>query len=367
MKLGSDLEKVNWGTSVATPAIPRQNNAVSGDERSSTEASRGRQRVAALDFSKGLLVVIMVLYHWMNYFLSVDGSVYKYLRFLTPSFIFITGFLISHVYGVRYRNAPSRVTRRLLIRGFKLLFLVAILDVLQSTITDPHRAHRIAAGSFLQTSVSCLVGTQSPAFSVLYPIAYLLVCAALLFYLSRFFRHALYVATFLVVVVSAVAEWERWPTGYLQIFSLGLVGMIVGRISLDRLQRDVVGRGYLLLMGYTAYLAVVTIWDVSYPVQLVGVSLTLGLIYALAVWSVRLAKFQEVMVLLGQYSLYGYIAQIIILQVLRRTTSHYSSSVAWTDGALIVALFLTILSVQLIAEARTRLASVDRVYRIVFC
>src|SRR4051812_8978697 len=56
------------------------------------------KRVPALDFTKGALVLIMVLYHWMNYFIRADGDVYKYLRFLTPSFIFITGFLVSQVY-----------------------------------------------------------------------------------------------------------------------------------------------------------------------------------------------------------------------------------------------------------------------------
>src|SRR5207302_5956026 len=46
-------------------------------------------RLPALDFTKGALVLFMVLYHWLNYFVSTEGDFYRYLRFLTPSFIFI--------------------------------------------------------------------------------------------------------------------------------------------------------------------------------------------------------------------------------------------------------------------------------------
>src|ERR1700726_2047192 len=60
-------------------------------------------RISALDFTKGALVLIMVLYHWLNYFVASDGFFYRYLRFLTPSFIFIAGFLISNVYLSRYQ------------------------------------------------------------------------------------------------------------------------------------------------------------------------------------------------------------------------------------------------------------------------
>src|SRR5690348_5413104 len=66
-------------------------------------------RDTALDFTKGLLVLFMVLYHWANYFLGFnfgpEGKYYDYLRFLTPGFIFITGFMISYVLLQRYGGA----------------------------------------------------------------------------------------------------------------------------------------------------------------------------------------------------------------------------------------------------------------------
>src|SRR5208282_4816162 len=84
-------------------------------------------RNPALDFTKGALVLIMVLYHWMNYFQNLDWTYYKYLHFLTPSFIFIAGFMISNVYLSRYAAADRRLAKRLFTRGFKLIAIFLFL------------------------------------------------------------------------------------------------------------------------------------------------------------------------------------------------------------------------------------------------
>src|ERR1700683_2255102 len=60
------------------------------------------QRISALDFTKGALVLIMVLYHWIDYFIGSGLDLFRYLRFLTPSFICISGFFISAVSLAKY-------------------------------------------------------------------------------------------------------------------------------------------------------------------------------------------------------------------------------------------------------------------------
>ena len=106
-------------------------------------------RITALDFTKGVLVLFMVLYHWLNYFISPTGDFYRYLRFLTPSFIFITGFLISHVYFTKYGWASSQVSKRLAIRGLKILGVFLILNgaiaVLPGSPTDPYSLDSVIA------------------------------------------------------------------------------------------------------------------------------------------------------------------------------------------------------------------------------
>ncbi len=53
---------------------------------------------------------------------------------LTPSFIFITGFLVSHVYLRRYAADSPVLRGRLLRRGLKLLALFVALNVVDTVI-----------------------------------------------------------------------------------------------------------------------------------------------------------------------------------------------------------------------------------------
>ena len=99
-------------------------------------------RDTAIDFTKGALVLFMVLYHWLNYFVGPQGQYYDYLRFLTPSFIFITGFMISQIQLRRYENSGRSLSKRLFVRGLKLLLVFLVLNALVyaafSRVQVPH-------------------------------------------------------------------------------------------------------------------------------------------------------------------------------------------------------------------------------------
>src|SRR5271169_3039523 len=99
------------------------------ESRIEPPASSSPGRIAALDFTKGALVLFMVLYHWLNYFLGLHGSIYRYLRFLPPSFIFITGFLISNAYLSKYAISDPRLPKRLIVRGLKILGIFVFLNL----------------------------------------------------------------------------------------------------------------------------------------------------------------------------------------------------------------------------------------------
>ncbi len=68
---------------------------VLGLEAPTTASSPKGQRIPALDITKGTLVLLMVLYHWIHYFIDPQWKYLFYLRFLTPSFIFISGFMMN--------------------------------------------------------------------------------------------------------------------------------------------------------------------------------------------------------------------------------------------------------------------------------
>src|ERR1700743_1376787 len=117
--------------------VPQENEDLAARPNAPpTDTSPKAQRIHALDFTKGTLVLIMVLYHWMNYFMALDWTYYRYLHFLTPSFIFITGFMISNIYLSKYAAGDIRLSKRLFTRGLKLMAIFVALNVARTFVTS---------------------------------------------------------------------------------------------------------------------------------------------------------------------------------------------------------------------------------------
>src|SRR5216684_1359334 len=85
-------------------------------------------RIPAFDFTKGALVLIMVLYHWINYFMGPHDK--RYIRFMTPSFIFIFVFIISNFYIFKYGISDPHLPKRLIQSGFKILGVFLLLNLM---------------------------------------------------------------------------------------------------------------------------------------------------------------------------------------------------------------------------------------------
>src|SRR5436190_11320167 len=113
-------------------------NDIAPAPRLHATVAKARPRIEALDMTKGVLVVAMVIYHSFNY--STDYTLgFKYLPFLPPSFILITGFLISRLYFTPEAARDSRVYGRLFFRGCRLLVLFTLLNLL-TQLVGRHKA-----------------------------------------------------------------------------------------------------------------------------------------------------------------------------------------------------------------------------------
>src|SRR5437762_3854828 len=140
-----------------------------------------RKRIVALDFTKGVLVLFMVLYHWLNYFVTPIGTFYNYLRFLTPSFIFISGFLVTNVALAKYSHEHRRLGWRLLERGGKLLILFTLLNIASGWLLSGTGPGQVGTardvGAFLRNAKEVyLTGNgKGAAFQILVPISYVLI------------------------------------------------------------------------------------------------------------------------------------------------------------------------------------------------
>ncbi len=126
------------------------------------------------------------------------------------------------------------------------------------------------------------------------------------------------------------------------------------------------GRPLLIAGAYLAYLFALTCWREIFPMQIVGVCLSLLLIYTLGVKLGLHGRLPARILLLGKYSLLAYLAQIAVLlalfAVLRRL------GLGW--GTLVVsgvaAFVLTWLVVEVVDFARRRSKTVNWLYAAVF-
>jgi hypothetical protein len=328
-----------------------------------------------MDFTKGALVLIMVLYHWLNYFYGFEGNIYRYLRFLTPSFIFITGFLVSNIYLSKYGVSDPRPPRRLAQRGLKILgvFLglnvirtLSLPEVSRSQLLSDHMSARYLFNVYVTGNVLSGGQGKAVAFYILVPIGYLLLLSALLLIAARHVNYVFHgVGAFFLLSVF-VLNAAGTPSPNLELLTIGLLAVILGYAPIEKVSAFV-RHPYLLAAAYLGYLGGVAVWNVIYPIQIVGVLLTLMIIYLVGDSSGQPGRIRSTMILLGRYSLLGYIAQIAILQTLHQGLGHARLDRSTIMIASFLAAFvLTIMAVQLTDYARSKIGTVDRLYKAVF-
>ncbi|MEO5925026.1 MAG: hypothetical protein ABIR70_14490 [Bryobacteraceae bacterium] len=339
---------------------------------SSQAAAPPRSRISAFDFMKGALVFVMVGYHWLNYF-SDNQSLYKYLRFLTPSFIFITGFLISSVYLPRYDRRSWQIPARLLQRGLKLFLLFIGLNLTLWSLSAVNGgpallASRISLNSLLDLAISGSTHSADgkvASFYILLPISYLLLVSSGVLSLLRFQRHAIEWAS-AIAMLGALALYQfGTENANLEMLAIGLLGVAIGCIPLATIT-GVVMRPLLIVPAYLLYTVAIAVWDTLYPLQIVGVLLNLTILYFLADRSDDSSRVSRCLLLLGKYSLFGYLVQLAILQVLARAFRLIPESSVALGLTFISAPVLTVLAVVVLDRMRSRAPFVNTVYTAVF-
>jgi peptidoglycan/LPS O-acetylase OafA/YrhL len=366
VKSQSAIKPIETESQTNDPSVPRLVIPVTGGSPKS-------QRIPALDFTKGALVLLMVLYHWLNYFIGVQWPYYKYLRFLTPSFIFITGFMISNVYLSKYAAADSRLSKRLCTRGLKLIAIFIALNLARTLVIpllgsgvlvrsqlDPKNLFAVfVSGNFP------VAGSKLVAFSILVPISYLLMLSGALMLPYRLYRytfHLVCVALLLSIVMLGVTSAGSYN---LEFITIGMLGVLAGFIPIQKIN-DFVRRPYLLALAYVCYAISITIWNVPFPLLVVGTSLSLSVIYVIGASGSESGRIRSEIILLGKYSLYGYISQIAILQILNVGFHRINLGPAMLVISFFAAFALTIVSVEVVDRARARTATVDKLYKLVF-
>jgi peptidoglycan/LPS O-acetylase OafA/YrhL len=330
-------------------------------------------RIPALDFTKGFLVLLMVLYHWVNYFIGPQWRYYEYLRFLTPSFIFISGFMISNIYLTKYSVSDPRLPKRLVTRGFKLLAVFVVLN-LGRFVVVPVLGTGIVGKNQFDPSVLFAIfisgnipasGSKLVSFPILVSISYLLILSGVLMYPMRLFRHAFHIACGLMLLLILALDLMGMRSFNLEFVTVGVMGVLAGFVPIDSV-RKLVQHPLAVTMAYVAYLVAITKWNVPFPLLVIGVVLSVMVIFWVGDSGKQAGFVKKTVNLLGKYSLLGYIAQIAILQILGAGYHRLHLGAVMFAISFPAAFVLTIASVQVTDHLRGRAAGMDKLYKAVF-
>jgi peptidoglycan/LPS O-acetylase OafA/YrhL len=331
------------------------------------------QRIPALDFTKGTLVLFMVLYHWINYFIGPLWGHYRYLRFLTPSFIFVSGFMISNVYLSKYDVADARLPKRLFTRGIKLLAVFLVLNTVRTLIvpilhTGTLGGSLLDPGNFFTVFVSGnfpIFGTKLISFSILVPISYLLMVSGMLMLPYRSNRYVFHGVCALLLLSIVTLGMIGLESENLELIAIGMLGVVAGFVPIAKIN-ELVRHPYWIALAYACYIIAITIWNVPFALQVIGVPLTLTAIYMIGSSKAIPGVLGNEVILLGKYSLFGYISQIAILQMLSVGLRSFSLNIVLLAISFWAVIALTIMSVEIVDRARAKVRSVDRLYKMVF-
>ena len=321
-------------------------------------------RIEPLDWTKGALVLFMVVYHAINYSVYRPLS-FRYLSFLPPSFVMIAGLVVGSVYAARYDMGSWKPYVRLMIRGIKLLLIFVVLNLGLCIVRE-----RDLIGGFMvftdRAGMIFLSGNgREGIFEVLLPIAYFLLLAPLLLWLRSRVASAIPVCGFAVFVLCVVLEERGVDSLNLTLLSAGILGMTLGLIPIEAI--DHFSRKWTrVLLIYIFYQ--ICRWFIGdiYPVEMFGAAVSVFLIYTCALHLNMAAWTGRQMILLGRYSLLGYLLQIGFLQVMVKVaggkSEHWASVIA---VGVLTSVFL-FLVVNLVDFLRRHHRPTDLIYKGVF-
>jgi hypothetical protein len=321
-------------------------------------------RIDALDWTKGALIICMVVYHAINYS-AFRAMAFRFLGFLPPSFILISGFLVGQVYAGKYDLGTWKPYARLAIRGMKVIAIFTALNVIHCVALERNLYDGLleftgrAGGIFLSGN------GRGAVFEILLPIGYFLLLAPVLLWLRSRYSGAVAICALALFLLCFGLERAGQSSKNLDLFSAGLVGMTIGLIPMEKIDRF--ARKWIpVLLLYVLYRLCTYSFGETYSVQMLGATITLLLLYCFALRLGATAWSSRQMVTLGKYSLFGYLAQIAALQAVVRVSGgrpgHWIGVFA-VAAVTTVLLFFIVLAIH---KLRQRSRFIDVTYGTVF-
>jgi len=309
----------------------------------------------------------MLVHHSLNYY-PIGFPLIKYMRFVTGSFIFIAGFIITHFYITKYDLHEKTMYIRLFTRAIKLLLIFTVLNILIMMLLNNGLQSNAFDWSRLIHSIADLYifgNYEMFYFDLLVPIAYVLMFTCLLiFILKRNFNLLKYI-TLALIIYCSFRFFNNDGGYYLRYTTIGLIGASIGLIQHNKL--EMISNYWLLIVVlYLIHILLLPIIKLYYPLYILIVILNLLFFYTLGMQIKQNNRLTDKIILLGKYSLISYIFQIAILQVLKRIMDFSFLGVNKTFIAFILATLTTYLFIEFVDYLRRYSDLINKMYNLVF-
>ncbi len=336
------------------------------------------KRNEAIDFTKGFLVIGMVAYHTLNYFLNGRSVMYVYVNYVTTAFIFYSGLLCGTIYLKKYLNDPLYVSKRLLIRSFKLLILFIVVNIaMHIVLNESNYGEDLGVNVLLYNLYSIFIigNPQLMAFEILLPIAYVIIICALLLYLFklRFIILCFLILSFFLIHYKGIKLGYN-PSSILVGIGGFYTGLVCSEIysNIKRTINNIVIIPltllfFLVVVPIGAKLQFVTGAKLDFFPNYIITNLVVASLYTLGNWLNSSKILTKHIILFGQFSLYLYLVQIFILQILSSVLKINNQLINMGHLCVFVFVNLCLVFFCYFAEfSRKRFRIIDYAYRLIF-
>ena len=334
-----------------------------------TFSNNSKDRDHIIDFTKGVFVIAMVAYHTLNYFLPNFLKGFAYLSFVNKGFIFYSGFLCGTIYFKKYVLNREAVYKRLTVRALKLMLLYIVLNILvYAFIKSDIEYYYLNSRSFYDNFVLILIDGSSgiTAFGVLQPIACTLLIGAPLIGLHKFKYYIYFIIIFVFVLLSFSNVTTHNANGVL----VGIFGVFSGLFFNEMRDKLYIAPiRYIGILFLMAFLLFVVPYEPrsSLITIVIYIILVVYNLHSLAMLTGPSKAVTFSIDKLGQYSLFLYLTQIGVLQILKRTFKISSSSITIDHIMIFVFVNVLLLALCYLADySRKKMTVIDKVYRFVF-
>ena len=327
---------------------------------------QGVARNVTLDFVKGVLVIVMVIYHSMNVFALVGPDAYGSIRFVSGSFIFISGYIIATFNTAKFQANRAHISQRLIVRGAKLFIVFTALNIVIN-LTGAGNPNKMQLG--VQQYLSNLGAIYGPgdtrlaSFQILLPISYLLIISPVILLLGD--ANRLLILACAIAILSA--KILDVGSVNIELLTLGVIGLFAGMIVRGTERSFVIKNRLILAISLLVCLSLMAYMsrnDITYSI---AVMIVLKLFYDLGA-NVNLGNpIAKAVILLGQYSLVCYISQIIFLQGLSRLLARQKWELGYEMLVIIMMTTVFLWALGTLATVmRQRYILIEKSYKFIF-